>query len=135
MSAPTSLAKGDPTLPGRRVLVIDDDFEIRLMLALTFEQAGYSVVTAASGAEGLKAARLTRPSVIVLDLMMPVMDGHGFRARQRADPELGTIPVIVVSAAHDLGQKTKHLDAVAVFTKPFDFNALLEAVAEAGRQA
>ena len=117
------------------MLVIDDDFEIRLMLSLTFEQAGYSVVTAASGAEGLKAARLTRPSVIVLDLMMPVMDGHAFRARQRADPELGGIPVIVVSAVHDLGQKTQHLDAAAVFTKPFDFNALLEAVAQAGRGA
>jgi len=115
------------------VLVIDDDFEIRLMLSLTFEQAGYSVVTAASGAEGLKAARLARPSVIVLDLMMPIMDGHGFRARQRADPDLVEIPVIVVSAAHDLGQKTQHLDAAAVFTKPFDFNALLEAVARAGQ--
>jgi CheY-like chemotaxis protein len=114
------------------VLVIDDDFEIRLMLSLTFEQAGYSVVTAASGAEGLMAARLTRPSVIVLDLMMPVMDGHGFRAHQRADPDLVEIPVIVVSAAHDLGHRTQHFDAAAVFTKPFDFNALLDAVARVG---
>ena len=117
-----------------RVLVIDDDIDIRTLLELVFEHAGCTVLTAANGAEGLKAARLSKPSVIILDLMMPVMDGREFRARQRADPDLGGIPVIVTSAAHNLAQRTDGLDAVAVFAKPLDFDALVAAALEAGQR-
>ena len=115
----------------RRVLVIDDDIDIRVLLELLFEHAGYTVVTAANGMEGLQAARLARPFVIVLDLMMPVMDGREFRLRQIADPELAGIPVIITSAAYNLEQRTNGLDAVAVLPKPLDFDALVSAVAEA----
>jgi CheY-like chemotaxis protein len=121
----------DAMTPNRRVLVIDDDIDIRVLLELLFEHAGYTVVTAANGMEGLQAARLARPSVIVLDLMMPVMDGREFRLRQVADPELAGIPVIITSAAFNLAQRTDGLDPIAVLPKPLDFDALVSAVARA----
>jgi DNA-binding response OmpR family regulator len=117
----------------RRVLVIDDDIDIRTLLELVFEQAGFAVITAANGEEGLRAARLARPAVIVLDLMMPVMDGFEFRRRQRGDPALCGIPLVVTSACHNLQRRTSALDAMAVFEKPLDLDALVETVIEASQ--
>ena len=88
------------TLLLRRVLIVEDDLDTREMLARFLEIAGYQVVLAANGVEALKVLRGGAvASVILLDLMMPVMDGWQFRDEQRRDPSMSHIPVVVVTAA------------------------------------
>ncbi len=108
--------------PRYRVLVIDDEPQIRATLreALVFE--GYDVTEATNGAEALVMLGDLRPSAIVLDLWMPVMDGWAFRRAQLASyPE---IPVIVLSALEPSAQRIDELRADAVLAKPFDLDGL-----------
>jgi CheY-like chemotaxis protein len=106
------------------ILVVDDERDIREAIAELLEEEGYDVEAAGDGAEALDKARACHPVVVLLDLMMPVMNGWEFRARQRGDPELASIPVIVVSA---LG-KVADVEAAAYLQKPFELDALLDAV-------
>jgi len=84
------------------------------------------VVEARDGLEGLRSAHDEHPDIILLDLMMPRMDGWAFRAAQRADPAIADIPVVVVSAAQP--QELHGIDAVAHLHKPFELGALLDAL-------
>jgi len=112
------------------ILVVEDDPDIRFGLAVLLEDEGYEVLTAANGREAL--ARLhtlsVLPSLILLDLMMPDMDGWEFRAEQRRDAVLATIPVIILSAAGDLAARTTKLGAVGVMQKPVQVSDLLKAI-------
>ncbi len=110
----------------KRVLVIEDDRAIREAVAEVLATEGYEVGEAANGLEGLQEARTHPPSLIVLDLMMPTMNGWQFREAQRQDPALADIPVIVVSAYCDI--EGPRLDEAARFAKPFDVVTLLLAV-------
>jgi len=84
----------------RYILIVDDDDDIRLALAEVLEDEGYQVKTAANGSEALTLLRSSEtPCMILLDLMMPVMDGWTFREQQLKDPALAEIPVYVISAA------------------------------------
>lgn len=105
-----------------RVLVIEDDADIRAMITEALECEGYDVVQARDGAEGLRVAREQAPDLILLGLMMPVMDGLTFRAIQRQDRTLARIPVVVVSALR--ADSNPGLDAVAYLQKPFDLDDL-----------
>jgi two-component system response regulator MprA len=112
------------------VLVIDDDHDIRLSLQDVLEVEGYRVITASGGREGLEYLRHgLRPDLILLDLMMPDISGWAFRARQRADPELAAIPVVVISgqglSAHDVAE----LEVAGYLPKPVDLDVLLSTVA------
>jgi CheY-like chemotaxis protein len=109
----------------KRVLLVEDEKAIREAVAEVLEEYGYAVSQARNGLEGLREARAVRPNIIVLDLMMPTMNGWQFREAQKQDPELADIPVIIVSAFSDQGP---NLDEVARFPKPFDFTTLLLAV-------
>ncbi len=82
------------------LLLVDDDERVREALVALLEAQGYPVVGAANGREALDVLRVRglRPGLILLDLMMPVMDGWQFRAAQLADAELATVPVVVFSA-------------------------------------
>jgi CheY-like chemotaxis protein len=81
-------------------LVVDDDVHIRESLSEYLQEEGFDVRSASHGLEALEVARRgPRPDVIVLDLLMPVMDGWDFRAAQLASPDLADIPVVVISAA------------------------------------
>jgi CheY-like chemotaxis protein len=111
-----------------RVLVVDDERDIRLAMAEALEDEGYEVDTARDGAEALAHLRAFHPQVVLLDLMMPGMDGWEFRRMQRLDPELALIPVVVISA---LGA-VKDLDAQDYIQKPFELDQLLSVV---GRHA
>jgi CheY-like chemotaxis protein len=114
----------------RRILVVDDDALIRDMLAVALGDEGYTVEVAANGRAALDLLERWLPEVIVLDLMMPVMDGVTFRVTQQALPSAAAeIPVIVLSAAHEVRQRAERLQAAAVFAKPFDLGALLDAIA------
>jgi CheY-like chemotaxis protein len=111
------------------VMIVEDDFEIREILRELLEEAGYRVMWAANGMEALARLRIGRaPRVILLDLMMPVMDGLEFRTAQRRDPALAAIPVVVISADHGMDQKVCDMQADAYLPKPFELRTLLATV-------
>jgi len=113
---------------GKRVLVVDDDASIRELLSTVLEDDGYEVVPAANGEDALAVCARWRPDVIVLDLMMPVMDGWTFAKRLR---ERDDIPIVVLSAANDLERHAKSVGAADVIGKPFDLDQLIPTVARA----
>jgi PAS domain S-box-containing protein len=111
-------------VPGiRPILIVDDDPDSLELLRRTLESEGFSVVTAATGEEGLELARQLRPSLITLDVLMPSMDGWSVLQEVKADPELEQIPVMMISIAgdKDLGYT---LGAVECLTKPVDRDKL-----------
>jgi CheY-like chemotaxis protein len=116
----------------KRVLVVDDDASIRELLSTALEEDGYEVVPAVNGQDALAVCERWRPDVIVLDLMMPVMDGWTFAKRLRERDE---IPIVVLSAATDLARHAKTIGAAAVVGKPFDLDQLLPKVARAAEAA
>ena len=117
--------RGGDEQPERRVLVVDDDPSIQGFLAEALTDEGYGVRTAANGREALAVLAGWLPDLILLDLMMPEMDGWAFRAEQRATPSMAHVPVIVFSATRDLVSKAQALEPAHVFAKPFDLEALL----------
>jgi len=112
------------------VMLVEDDWEVREALAVTLAEF-YEVTVASDGAEALQLLRAgLQPCVILLDLMMPVMDGFAFRREQRADPALVDIPVIVVSCAVTTMDEVRDMQAAALLPKPIDFDRMLAVVAE-----
>ena len=109
------------------ILVVDDDPDIRDSLGALLEDEGYHVQFASNGQEALDflARGGDAPCLILLDLMMPVLDGHGFLRHRQDDPALAAIPVVVITAAGD-----HHTRALAseVLPKPLDIGRLLVAV-------
>jgi CheY-like chemotaxis protein len=119
---------------GKRILVIDDEATIRELIADALREAGYNVETAANGAEGLRHLRRHRPQAIVLDLMMPVLAGDGFRELMRLEPSYANIPILVVTATYGAEAAAQRIGATAWLSKPFELDELLASVARlAGR--
>ncbi len=113
----------------KRVLIIEDDPDTCACLAVALTLEGYDVSQAQDGREGLREAGENRPDLILLDLMMPRMNGWQFRAAQKRDPTLADIPVIITSAV--AAERWDETDEVAArFPKPFDIQDLLAAVNE-----
>jgi CheY-like chemotaxis protein len=109
------------------VLIVEDDADLREMMAQLLTLEGYETATVANGREALEYLhRAAAPDVILLDLMMPVMDGWEFHRQLEADPDLAPVPVIVLSAL-DQGRAT-NIDAAAFLKKPLDFDRLLDLV-------
>ena len=106
-----------------QILVVEDDEAIRGLLTEVLRDDGYDVREAANGAEALEYVRGHRPDLIVLDLMMPVMDGWTFAERLREQRR--KIPIIVISAANDVKRHARAVGAVDVIPKPFDIDSLL----------
>jgi CheY-like chemotaxis protein len=113
--------------PGR-VLIVDDDDIIREALQTALEDAGLAVRAAAHGQAALEMLDGWRPDLILLDLMMPVMDGWAFRQAQWARPAAARIPVIVLSAARGLTEAAESLRPVQFIPKPFDLEEVITAV-------
>jgi CheY-like chemotaxis protein len=116
--------------PGPQILVVDDDETIRESLIDLLEQSGYQAIGAVHGGEALEKLKSLPhpPCVIVLDLMMPVMDGASFRERQLQDPALSAIPVVLVSAYRDLSRHAQELRAAAHLPKPLKVADLLKVI-------
>jgi len=111
------------------VLVIDDDREVRESLRTLLQLDGYKVKTARDGQDALEQLRGgLRPCIILLDLMMPAMDGQHFRAEQLRDPEFAHIPVVVLSGHYDPQQNAASLGAVASLRKPADIDTVLQLI-------
>src|SRR3954470_1973664 len=91
---------------GARVLIIDDDENVRMLFSRALKVEGYDVGTAATAEEALSLLREARPSAIFLDLKMPYMNGAGFLFRLREDPTVSTIPVAVITGMTNLDAAT-----------------------------
>ena len=102
------------------VLLVEDDPELRLLLETVLTLENVRVVVAKNGAEAFNLARAHRPSLILLDLMMPVMSGEEFRKAQLANAEIRDIPVLVISAHHQAPLAARRMRAAGCLTKPLD---------------
>ena len=113
-----------------RILVVDDDPDIRETMIEVLEEAGYEAVGAADGVEAL--AQLRDPEdrwcVVLLDLMMPNMDGRTFRSEQLQDPVISPIPVVIVSAMSDVQEAAEELRVAAHVNKPVRLAELVKIV-------
>jgi CheY-like chemotaxis protein len=116
---------------GCRILVVEDDIDIRESLTGVLEAEGLAVVAVANGEEALSYLRaaVTTPDFILLDLMMPIMDGFQFREEQRKDERLSSIPVIVLSGHAHARAKASDMGAAEVIVKPVTLDGLLQVVA------
>jgi len=110
------------------VLVVDDEQDVLQLLSTYLNLQGFSVVTASNGREALTRLAECRPCVILLDLMMPVMDGVEFRQRQQQDPRWARIPVVCLSAKHDAHSLSASLRMDACVSKPFDIDHVFDLV-------
>jgi CheY-like chemotaxis protein len=119
------------------ILVVDDDAGIRQLLLLFLEHKGYTAKTVANGLEALNHLQPGQPlpQLILLDLMMPVMDGATFRQAQQADPRIAAIPVVVLSAAENIEAQAPLLTADAYVPKPIEFDSLLQIVEQYCQQS
>jgi CheY-like chemotaxis protein len=106
------------------VLIVDDDADIVMMLVQVLQDEGYEV-RAAIGEEALAIAAADRPDVVLLDIMMPGMDGVEVCRRLRADPRTTAIPVIAMSASHRLRERASEMEVNGLLAKPFDLDELL----------
>jgi CheY-like chemotaxis protein len=110
------------------VLIVDDDADVRDAFRSILESEGYAIATVENGQEALDyLSDHSRPCVIVLDLMMPVLNGWDFLASQQSDPALATIPVVVVSSAGETCRR--HLGHCEELPKPVGFDRLVATVA------
>jgi CheY-like chemotaxis protein len=124
------------TQESQPILLVDDDSDLRESLALLLVLKGYEVITASDGREALQTLHGgPRPCLIVLDLMMPEMDGLQFRRAQLEDPALAMIPVVLCSGYPTAPHVAEQLGALACFEKPFDVQLLLSVVASQARTA
>jgi CheY-like chemotaxis protein len=109
------------------VLIVEDDADLRDMMAQLLALEGFDASTVSNGREALEYLRShDNPDLILLDLMMPVMDGWEFRREQQRDVELADVPVIVLSALDQA--RAVNVSATAFLKKPLDFDRLLEMV-------
>ena len=116
------------------VLIVEDDADLREMMAQLLTLEGFHAEAVANGKEALDYLRTgDRPDVILLDLMMPVMDGWEFRRHQREDPQFAEVPVVVLTALDQ--SRAAHLGGAAFLKKPLDFDRLLELVRGYCREA
>lgn len=113
-----------------RVLVIDDAIHIRHLIARILDRANIRTIQANDGVQGLKILKEQKPDVVTCDIAMPLMDGYEFLLAVKKDPEVKSIPIVIITA---LGQgdevnKVKQMGADACITKPFSSSHLLETI-------
>ena len=116
--------------PQTRVLVVDDEPAIRELVAEALREAGFEIETAANGVEALTRMQRWVPDAIVLDLMMPRLDGTGFTELMRLNPRFADVPVLLVTAAYDAANAAKQIGVQAWLAKPFELDALVDAVTD-----
>jgi CheY-like chemotaxis protein len=110
-------------------MVVDDDFDVRVGIAALLRSSGYKVITASNGAEALELLRRgPPPSLILVDLSMPVMDGESFCNTCRDDPALASIPRFIISADAATAVKLTRHEAAGFLGKPLQADALLDAI-------
>ena len=117
-----------------RILVVEDDDDIRELVDVVLSSAGYEVHTASNGAAALQVVGRARPDLVLLDMRMPIMDGWEFARRYRARPE-PPAPIVVLTAARDAAERAQEIDANGYLGKPFNVQELLTLVGHHACQA
>lgn len=117
------------------ILLVDDDLDLREAAAEALEDAGYSVVRADDGRRALDEMTRggLRPDLILLDMMMPNLDGWGFRVAQKQVPDIAGIPVVALTAYALTDDERNQLDAAAILRKPVALEELMQAVESVAR--
>ncbi|MBN2382003.1 response regulator [bacterium] len=117
-------------MPNAKILVADDDKSTRELISIVLEDEGYEVITAINGIETIEKAAKEKPDLIVLDIMMPQMDGYEALNKIKENEELTAIPILVITARTiKIYEKiSKGLGAVDHITKPFSPDELLEKI-------
>ncbi len=126
----TTVAHSHPGPQGStplRILIVEDDDALREVVAECLVIEGYNVDSAEDGLAGLEACARARPDAVVLDLVMPRLDGQGFLRRLREDPDLHDVPVLVATGTPP--EDVQVLDVAALLQKPVDLNVLLRTLA------
>lgn len=115
----------------KTVLIVDDEFGIAEVLEAILGDSGYRVVTAINGKQGLARLEETRPDVVLLDLMMPILDGPGMLRTMQANPVFRDIPVVVMSSLAEAVVMEMGIRCFAFLRKPFRAAAVRETIARA----
>ena len=109
----------------RRILIVEDQADVAQLIDVVLKGEGYTVAIAKDGAQGLMLARDWKPDLILMDIMLPGVDGGALIARLRQEPDTADLPIIAMSASRTLRDRTAELQADALLSKPFDVDALL----------
>ncbi|MBC8133265.1 MAG: response regulator [Deltaproteobacteria bacterium] len=114
-------------MPAPEILLVEDDRDIREAMAEVLEQEGYVVSLAKTGLDAVQHLETCRalPAAILLDLMMPIMDGWEFSSVKQGNPQWATVPIVIVSADANVSEKGQAVRAVAHLRKPIDIDQLL----------
>jgi DNA-binding response OmpR family regulator len=112
----------------KTIVVIDDEFALADVLAATLSDAGYRVYTAFNGAQGLEVLAEHAPDIVLLDFMMPLLDGPGVLRAMRVDAGLRDVPVILMSAVPESTVRRRTTEYTAFLRKPFDFDAVIATI-------
>ena len=115
------------------ILVIDDDLDLQQMLRLMLQRGGYKVLTTGDGPDGLAKAKMIKPDMAIVDVMMPGMNGLETCRLLRAEPTIRDTPIILLTASDDpdLGAKGREVGATATIRKPFGSSNIIGAVEQA----
>jgi len=119
-------------MANKKILVVDDEMELQMGVVIRLKAAGFEVLTASDGLEGLEKARKEEPDLILLDLMLPKMDGYKVCRMLKFDAKYKDIPIILLTARAQDTDKSMGGDAGAnaYITKPFDHRELLDKIKE-----
>ena len=115
----------------KKILVVEDDRDIQTVVVQLLESEGFETICANNGREALQVLKddtQNLPDLIILDLMMPIMDGFEFREEQKRDPRIANVPIVIMSADGNVEPKKHKIDAKAYIKKPLDIDDLIELV-------
>lgn len=113
----------------KKVLLVEDNSSVRELIHVLLEGEGYEIIEAVDGVDGLKKAETTRPDLMILDLMMPDVDGETVLTEIERNPDLSDIPILVVSGRYEaLDHLRETLGADNVFPKPFEPTKLMDRI-------
>lgn len=118
-----------------RILIVDDDPTIRSVLEALLEDEGFTPVTAANGQEAVMIVRDDPPALVLMDLMMPVMNGVEAARTLKSEPQTASVPIIAMSAGFILRESIDDLLADSIISKPFDLDALIANIRSTLRRA
>ena len=112
----------------KKIMIVDDNPSIAHLMKIRLQANGYQVVLARNGLEGLNMARQEKPDLVVLDIMMPELDGCGFAAEIKSYEDLKHIPIVVVTSRDNLQNYLMDLGAEAYLLKPIDIEKFLNTI-------
>lgn len=108
-----------------RILIVEDQPDVAELIDVVLKGEGYVVAVARDGAQGLMLARDWNPDLILMDIMLPFVDGGTLISKLRREPETARLPIIAMSASSTLRDRSAELEADALLSKPFDVDAML----------